>query len=187
MKKVITSICLPVPISTALYLFFMGLLELQIAYASPYTNIDVATAYNMITSGSYPDLVVLDVRTQGEYDSEHIEGAVLIPHTELEARLDELTDHENHEIIVYCKSGGRSQTASELLDEHVFTKVYNMLGGIQEWGSAGYPTAKSTGPPDFWLRWWFWAIVGSTILTLGAIVYLKKRAHSRNKGLIFVY
>jgi len=119
-------------------------LKFQAVHASPYTDIDVDTAYNMITNGSYPDLVVLDVRTQSEYDSGHIYGAVLIPHTELETRISELAGHENHEIIVYCGSGVRSVTASEILDSHNFMKVYNMLGGIQAWQSSGYPAWIAT-------------------------------------------
>jgi len=107
-----------------------GLLRLQIAYASTYINISVDTAYNMITNGSYHDLVVLDVRTQDEYGSGHIYGAVLIPNTELNERIEELAGHENHEIIVYCRTGVRSAIGSEILDSHNFTKVYNMLGGI---------------------------------------------------------
>jgi parallel beta-helix repeat protein len=113
-------------------------------HASPYTSIDVVTAYTMITSGSYPDLVVLDVRTKSEYDSRHIYRAVWIPVTELEARIGELAGHENHEIIVYCGSGGRSATASGILDAHGFTKVYNMMGGISAWQSAGYPVWIAT-------------------------------------------
>jgi len=131
-------------LSAVMSLFAVGLLELQIAYASPYTNIDVYTAYDMITNGSYPDLVVLDVRTKGEYDSGHIYGAVWIPVTELDARIGELAGHEKHEIIVYCLSGGRSATASGKLDSHSFTKVYNMLGGITAWQSAGYPVWIAT-------------------------------------------
>lgn len=106
--------------------------------ASPYVNIDVETAYDMITNGSYPDLVVLDVRTQSEYDSGHIYGAVWIPHTELEARISELAGHEDHEIIVYCRSGVRSVNASETLESVNFTKVYNMLGGILSWEAGGH-------------------------------------------------
>jgi parallel beta-helix repeat protein len=98
----------------------------------------------MITSGFYPNLVVLDVRTQGEYDSGHIYRAVWIPVSELEVRIGELAGHENHEIIVYCKSGVRSATASQILVDHDFTKVYNMLGGITAWQSAGYPVWIST-------------------------------------------
>lgn len=112
--------------------------------ASPYVDVDVETAYNMITNGSYPDLLALDVRTQSEYDSGHIYSAVWIPRSELEARIDELAGHEDHEIIVYCFSGGRSATASAILDSYNFTRVYNMLGGISAWQSAGYPVWIAT-------------------------------------------
>lgn len=127
-----------------LSLCVVDFLELQVAYASPYTDIDVYSAYNMITNGSYPDLVVLDVRRQDEYENGHIYGAVWMPHTELGARIGELAGHENHEIVVYCRSGVRSVTASEILDSHNFTKVYNMLGGIQAWQSAGFPVSVET-------------------------------------------
>ncbi len=84
--------------------------------------------------------MILNVRTKGEYDSGHIYGATLIPVTELLARIGELASHKNDPILVYCGSGGRSQTASGYLDSNGFTEVYNMLGGITAWKSAGYPT-----------------------------------------------
>jgi parallel beta-helix repeat protein len=98
----------------------------------------------MIVNGSYPELVVLDVRTKSEYDTGHIYGTLWIPVDELESRITELSAHVDNEIIVYCKSGGRSVTASEILDNHTFTKVYNMLGGITAWSSAEYPVWVST-------------------------------------------
>ncbi len=122
-----------------LTLSLLGLLWGQRTYASPYTDIDVVTAYDMIMGDSYPYLVILDVRSQAEYDSVHIGLSVLIPHTELESRIGELDGNQNHEIIVYCGSGGRSVTASEILDAHGFAKIYNMLGGITAWMDAGYP------------------------------------------------
>jgi len=132
-------------ILTLLFLLLIpSLLQFQMGYASPYTDINVATAYTMIVSGSYPNLVILDVRTKSEYDSGHIYGAVWIPVTELEVRISELAGHESHEIIVYCRSGGRSATASGILDTHGFTKVYNMMGGISAWQSAGYPVWIAT-------------------------------------------
>jgi parallel beta-helix repeat protein len=143
-KKLLLLAFVSVLLSTTVSLSVVGLLELRIVHASPSTSIGVATAYNMITNGSYPDLVILDVRTQSEYDGGHIHGTVWIPHTELEARIGELAGHENHEIIVYCLSGGRSATASEILDSHNFTKVYNMLGGISAWQSSGYPVWIAT-------------------------------------------
>jgi parallel beta-helix repeat protein len=122
----------------------VGFPKLQTAYASPYTNITVETAYNMITNGSYPEPVVLDVRNQSEYDTGHIYGAVWIPVWQLETRIDELANHKDDDMIVYCKFGGRSATASDILDDNNFTKVYNMDGGITAWQYAGYPVWNAT-------------------------------------------
>jgi len=113
-------------------------LELQTVKTKPYSNINVYEAYNMTMNNSYPDLVVLDVRTQSEYESGHIYKSIWIPHTELKGRIGELSGHEDHEVIVYCRSGNRSENASATLESLDFTKVYNMLGGIQAWESAGY-------------------------------------------------
>jgi len=104
-----------------------------------FQNITVNSAYQMITNGSFPNLVILDVRNQSEYDTGHLYNAVLIPINELEKRISELQDHVGHEIIVYCGSGYRSQVACEILVGHDFAKVYNMLGGIRAWMEAGYP------------------------------------------------
>lgn len=103
--------------------------------ASPYTNVSVAEAKDMIDSN--PDLVILDVRYLYEYEDGHIKNAILIPLPELESRIDELD--KDKETLVYCRSGGRSATASGILDGNGFTSVYNMLDGILAWISAGYP------------------------------------------------
>ena len=131
---------------TAVLIVLIGALvsSTLIVCVSAYTSIDVGTAYDMIRNGAYPNLVILDVRTEGEYDSGHIYGATLIPVTELLARIGELASRKYDPILVYCGSGGRSQTASGILDSNGFTKVYNMMGGITAWNSAGYPTWIST-------------------------------------------
>ena len=85
-----------------------------------YGNVSVEEASNLIAEKT--DLVILDVRTQSEYNDGHIEGAILIPHTELADRLDEL-DTEN-EILVYCRTGSRSSTAYEILKTNGFDKIY---------------------------------------------------------------
>jgi len=88
-------------------------------------------AYSMIRRNHFfPDLVILDVRNQSEYDINHLYGAFLVPLHELEARIGELDEYVHNEIIVYCVSGGRSEIASGILAEYGFTKVYNMIGGI---------------------------------------------------------
>ncbi len=114
---------------------------IPLALADPETpqNITVETAYSMIDGGSFPDLAILDVRNQSEYDINHLYNAVLVPLHELETRIGELDEHMNTEIIVYCGLGGRSEIASGILADNGFTKVYNMLGGITAWIEAEYP------------------------------------------------
>jgi rhodanese-related sulfurtransferase len=103
--------------------------------ANPYTNLNVSEAKEMVDLN--PNLVILDVRYLSEYERGHLKNAILIPVGELEERLNELD--KDKETLVYCKSGGRSATACAILDAHGFTKVYNMMGGISAWISAGYP------------------------------------------------
>ena len=105
------------------------------ALAASYTNIPVSEAKSMIDSD--PELIVLDVRTLNEYNDGHIRNARLIPHLELEGRLDELD--VNDRILVYCRTGARSSGASQILVDNDFLHVFNMLSGITAWISAGYP------------------------------------------------
>ena len=77
--------------------------------------------------------VVLDVRTQEEYDSGHIKGAVLLSVdaiTEETAR--EVIPAKDTQVLVYCRSGNRSVTASKALVQLGYTEVYE-FGGINTW------------------------------------------------------
>jgi rhodanese-related sulfurtransferase len=100
--------------------------------------LSVKEAYEMISGSG--DYIILDVRSQREYSEGHIEGAILIPVGELEGRMDELP--KGKPIIVYCKVGGRSASASDILVKNGFAPVYNMEGGIMEWINEGYPTVE---------------------------------------------
>ena len=60
----------------------MGILvlsQVDLVNSDPYTDIDVITANNMITNGSYPNLIILDSRIQIEYEERHLENSILIP------------------------------------------------------------------------------------------------------------
>jgi len=117
-----------------------SLITLVAAEEQTYQNITVDTANYMIThENKYPNLVILDVRTPCEFEKGHLYKAILIPHDELVDRIDELEEYKNSDIIVYCKSGVRSQQTSEILMACEFTKVYNMIGGIIAWVDAEYP------------------------------------------------
>lgn len=100
------------------------------------------------------DVFILDARTPSEFNSSHIEGATLIPVTNaggsnlsleqlLEARIDEVP--KNKKILVYCRSGYRSTSASQILIKSGYSQVYNMKGGINAWTAAGYPVVNFTG------------------------------------------
>jgi sulfur-carrier protein adenylyltransferase/sulfurtransferase len=78
------------------------------------------------------DVFVLDVREPHEYQIVNI-GAPLIPLGDLPNRLSELDP--NREIVVHCKSGGRSQRAAELLQKSGFKNVANLTGGITAWAT----------------------------------------------------
>jgi len=74
---------------------------------------------------------LIDVREPFEYEIARIDGATLIPLGEITDRLDELSDEQP--IVVHCHTGKRSAQAVGLLQQHGFTKVYNLEGGIDAW------------------------------------------------------
>lgn len=79
------------------------------------------------------EVIVLDVREQNEYDSGHIPGAVLLP----VGTIDEDTaaaviPEKDSTVLVYCRSGNRSKTASSVLAELGYTNIYE-FGGINTW------------------------------------------------------
>ena len=76
--------------------------------------------------------IILDVRTREEYDQGHIPGAVLIPNTEIEAKAADLLPDKGQLILVYCRSGRRSQLAAEALVELGYTNIKE-FGGILDW------------------------------------------------------
>ena len=132
---------------STLYLIMISLLLIQfynfassgIAAVPVRDDISVNVADNMINNNTaYPDLLVLDVRTMEEFNTNHLYNATLIPLAELEGRLAELESYNDTEIIVYCGSGSRSLQASNILVANSFSKIYNMLGGINAWIEAGY-------------------------------------------------
>ena len=144
--------------------------------------ISVHDAHDMINNSTlYPDLIILDVRTQGEYDAEHICNATLIPLDELESRLNELYPYNNTEIIVYCLSGSRSADASQILNINGFTIVFNMDGGISAWKNAGYDVCTNEngqGQPNISFSFSSFVMILFGMITI-LLMYYKK--HGFNK------
>ena len=103
---------------------------------------DSASAISLIAPADLnkanKDILLIDVRTPGEYASGHIENSVNIDFRagnfkELLGELD-----TNQEVYVYCKMGGRSGSAAKIMEEMGFKKIYDLKGGIMEWEKEGF-------------------------------------------------
>ena len=90
-----------------------------------------AAAAKEIIDGDKP-YILLDVRTEAEYAESHISGAVLIPNTEISQRATAELPDKSATILVYCRSGNRSASASNVLVGMGYTNVYD-FGGIINW------------------------------------------------------
>ena len=76
--------------------------------------------------------IILDTRTQEEYDEGHIPGAIVIPHDEITNRAEEELPDKDQLLLVYCRSGRRSKLAAEVLVELGYTNIKE-FGGIIDW------------------------------------------------------
>ena len=92
-----------------------------------YKQIDQETAKEMMSRDD--GHVIVDVRTQDEYDTGHIPGAILIPNESIgNVQPEEL----NQVILIYCRSGSRSKQAAQKLANIGYTEIYE-FGGIIDW------------------------------------------------------
>ena len=76
----------------------------------------------------YQEYVIIDVRTEDEYNGGHIKNAINIP----VANISEIEVSKDKKIIVYCRSGSRSTTAAVELQKLGYKSIYNM-GGVLDW------------------------------------------------------
>lgn len=101
------------------------------------TTITAKDAHAQLLSDT--SIVLLDVRTPQEHNAERIGNTPLIPVDELEQRIHELDAVKDRTIIVYCRSGNRSGSATSILRKHGFNAV-NMQGGIIRWKAEQFKT-----------------------------------------------
>ena len=95
-----------------------------------YVNITAEEAKEIMdTEEGY---IILDVRAQDEYDEGHIPGAIVIPHTQIEAEAENVLTDKDQLILVYCRSGRRSKIAAEALVQLGYTNIKE-FGGILDW------------------------------------------------------
>ena len=95
-----------------------------------YVNITAEEAKQIMDSEE--GYIILDVRTQEEYDQGHIPGAIVISHEEIEEKAEVVLTDKDQLILVYCRSGRRSKIAAEALVELGYTNIKE-FGGIIDW------------------------------------------------------
>ena len=119
-------------------------------------NITVQEAWELLSDTSNGIQTPIDVRMFSEWKDEHIDTPY--PENPQHHCLDDLKNetkliefmeiYDGKELIIYCRSGGRSLTASNILNENQFSGViYNMLGGITAWMASDLPIIVNQ-PPD---------------------------------------
>lgn len=101
------------------------------------TAISAQKAKELLENDS--NVILLDVRTEEEYNEERIENAILLPVDDIEAKAHIVIPNKNKTYIVYCRTGRRSANAVLKLIELGYKNVYD-LGGIVDW-----PYEKVTG------------------------------------------
>ncbi len=90
-----------------------------------------------------PKIKLIDVRRPEEYDEGHIEHAQLLPVQELsQERIDALGVKKNDEVLLYCRSGGRSGKALEQFLQLGYTNVKHLAGGMLAWQEKKLPVKK---------------------------------------------
>ena len=95
-----------------------------------YVNITAEEAKQIMDSEE--GYIILDVRTQEEYDQGHIPGAIVISHEKISEKAEEVLTDKDQLILVYCRSGRRSKIAAEALVELGYTNIKE-FGGIIDW------------------------------------------------------
>lgn len=95
-----------------------------------------------ISSG---DVQLIDVRSEGEFSSEHIENAINmnVNSDDFESQIETLD--KNKQVYIYCLSGGRSSTAAKILKSKGFKEIYELDGGLLAWSKQNLPV-KNTAP-----------------------------------------
>ncbi len=93
-----------------------------------------------------PDLVVLDVRTPAEFAAGHVPGARNISHDQLSSRLAELSPLRDKQVVLYCRSGRRTQLAADLLHTAGFTRLAHLEGDYLAWEAEHRPIERSAAP-----------------------------------------
>lgn len=95
------------------------------------TELNSSQAYQIITKEK--NILLLDVRTEEEYNHSHINGSYLIPHTDLSKILDKVTSNKYSKIVIYCRTKNRSKLVAQFLLDNNIENIYIIADGFSNW------------------------------------------------------
>ena len=112
---------------------------------TPFRRIDTRTAEDLL---SRSNLVVLDARDAGSFETSHIDGARPVSSANLAAVISATA--KTRPILIYCYHGSASQELAEIFSDFGFTEVYSLDGGYQAWraraAGSGDPLSSASAP-----------------------------------------
>lgn len=86
--------------------------------------------------------LIVDLRTPPEFGVAHLPGAVNVPLSELEKRLDEVRPAKGRDLLIYCLNGNRTRLAEPILYSHDIDNFYHLEGSLEGWLQKNYPIEK---------------------------------------------
>lgn len=92
------------------------------------------------------EIVLIDVRETSEFDQEHIAGALLLPMSSFDAEI--FPEIPGKKVVLHCAIGKRSEAAGKMLLNEGYPGVAHLIGGLDAWKAAGYPTEVQILPPN---------------------------------------
>ena len=100
-------------------------------------NIKAAELRKKILDGE--KLRLIDVRETEEFESAHIKDSQLLSVTELHEKYQEVLKNKDENIVLICRSGGRSMIISIFLEDQGYNNIVNFEGGVLAWSESGLP------------------------------------------------
>ncbi len=117
---------------------------LAIAAAGCAAGITRAELLEQMQAGNPP--LIVDVRSQGEYDRDHVPGAVHIPFYAIGSGLNALGFSKRAPVVLYCEHGPRASIAGFALFLSGYDKVYSLEGHMKGWRNNGFPLEIISSP-----------------------------------------
>lgn len=127
---------------------------------TPIQSVGVSQAQGLIKDSN---TLVLDVRSPGEFETAHIDGAVNIPVDRLDPHLREIVHNAGGTLVLVCQSGGRAEQAAGKLAKHGKEDLVLLDGGMNAWHQAGAPVRRGEMQR--------WALERQVRLVAGSIVF----------------